>query len=197
MLYETASMTQVNKNIHPKSWKQWSSRLTSDQLDDIYQYINDWVDTNATKGVFNATQLLMADWNGTPLQVIHDVACDENHTDSARCYGIFVWHALCDREDDWAFQRYDHYSLKGMTYFRIHQVEEKREARRLARRPTELLQMIEDIENRDHLLTPADRSYLHNVNSQVRAGPGILSIDAAMWLDAKWQEVTKSPPKNI
>ncbi len=63
-----------------------------------------------------------SDWTGTVWEPIYADACGYDDVTAGLCFGLFVWEAVRDHPDAWAFGRYekDGIPIQGMTYFRIH-----------------------------------------------------------------------------
>jgi hypothetical protein len=62
-----------------------------------------------------------SNWEETPFQPIYETACGQNHDLAGRFFGIVLWEVMMEREEAWAFGRYekDGVPIEGMTYFRV------------------------------------------------------------------------------
>lgn len=60
---------------------------------------------------------------------------------------------------------------------------------------TELMQIIEDLENRNRFLTINDRSHLAFIKSQLTSGDELVEQRNVEWLDSMWKSLTKFPPE--
>ncbi len=108
----------INYIPHENDFNVWKSRLTDVEMRAIKNHINSLVDGNEVR---TSSWLPGDDWSNTPLHAIYEKACKENEAASGLCFGLFVWEVMMEREEDWAFGRYekDGIPIKGLTYFKI------------------------------------------------------------------------------
>lgn len=92
-------VTDVSKR-YKKFFDEHKSRLSDDELNAIYDYINKLIDESGER--FNPGWSASGNWVGTPLQVIYEKACDMNAETSAYLYGLLVKETFIEhRSDDW------------------------------------------------------------------------------------------------
>ncbi len=102
MLYNfnnSSEVTQVTTK-YKAFFDKHKARLNQDELNAIYDYINDLIDNSGER--FQPGRAASGSRSGTPLQVIYERACDMNEEASAYLYGLFVKETFIKyRTDDW------------------------------------------------------------------------------------------------
>jgi hypothetical protein len=100
------------------AYRLWRSQLTDAEYNAIVEELNRRVDG---KNVITASWVPGADWTGTPFEPIYYKACNEDFELSGKCFGLFFWVVMMQRQEAWAFGRYDKdgIPIKSLVYFRI------------------------------------------------------------------------------
>lgn len=103
---------------HNDEFETWKSRLTREQIGEIKDEINSLIGGDEVK---TSSWMPGNDWENTPFNSIYENACQMNVTTSGLCFGLFVWEVMMEREEDWAFGRFEKAGIpiKGLTYFKI------------------------------------------------------------------------------
>lgn len=96
--------TNVAVGERRRFFEEHKSRLTDDELDAIYDYINEKIDEKIN-GYFVPGFDAAGSWQGTPLQAIYDNACDKNKENSGFLYGLLAKETIINRNDIWYFTR--------------------------------------------------------------------------------------------
>jgi hypothetical protein len=62
-----------------------------------------------------------SDWGPTPFDPIYWDAAKQDPVAAAKCFGLFVWECVLERDEAWGSGHYekDGYPIKGRTYFRL------------------------------------------------------------------------------
>ncbi|MCX5784541.1 MAG: hypothetical protein NTX59_02530 [Elusimicrobia bacterium] len=119
MLWDVNSNREITTIPHQQDYDVWISRLSGEQIQSIKQEILRKIagDEIATAGWIPGTN-----WVGTPFQAIYETACRSNREASGKCFGLFVWIILMEREDYWGFGKYskNDIPIESMTYFKVH-----------------------------------------------------------------------------
>jgi hypothetical protein len=119
MLYSVPDLRKIDHVPHPDDYRRWSQALG--RIDpQAYRRIHDDLDQRFDGREVNTSSWIPgSDWTGTVFQPIYD-ACGEDQP-AALFFGLLVWQVVMDREDCWAFGRYEKEGIpiRGITYFRI------------------------------------------------------------------------------
>jgi hypothetical protein len=123
MLIDIETKQAIDDIPHEKDFRRWRRGLSDLQYDAITAELNDRIDNAlADKQILTSSWIPGHDWSGTVFEPIYVNACDENADESGLCFGLFLWVALQQREEAWAFGRYEKNGvpIRGLTYFRVH-----------------------------------------------------------------------------
>ena len=119
MLYSPDSQKYINHIPHQKEFDAWTKRLDQSELDAIVDELTKKIDGDE---IHTAGWLPGSDWTGTVFAPIYDKACKSDFESAAKCFGIFVWKIIMERQNDvWAFGKYEKEGvpIESMTYFKI------------------------------------------------------------------------------
>lgn len=79
------------------------SRLSMAELSAIRAALSERIEGSRIE---TASWIPGADWRGTPYQVIYEKGAKLNHDVAALMFGLMVWEAFEDHEDDWYTERF-------------------------------------------------------------------------------------------
>jgi hypothetical protein len=119
MLYSINDQTTpITRIPHAKEFDAWTAKLTAEQKDTIKRELRQRIDGGE---VHTSSWIPGENWENSPFQPIHDVACSKNRSAAAKCFGLFVWQVVIDHPGRWAFGRFEKNGIpiEGMTYFQI------------------------------------------------------------------------------
>ena len=118
-LYSIDTLQKITYIPHQAEFNAWCSRLTVGQKEAIRTELQAMI---AGEEIHTSSWMPGNDWSGTVWQPIYTEACQYDKVASGLCFGLFVWEAFQNHEDDWSFGRYekDGIQINGLTYFRIH-----------------------------------------------------------------------------
>ena len=119
MLFSIIDTTKPIIHIpHEKDYRRWR-----DRLGDEYNAIMNTLDAMISNGgeVHTSSWMPGSDWEGTAFQSIYTIACEHDEVAAGLCFGLFLWVAMQNRPEAWAFGRYekDGIPIRGLTYFTI------------------------------------------------------------------------------
>ncbi|WBU28048.1 hypothetical protein OOZ54_15405 [Rhodopseudomonas palustris] len=101
-----------------EQWNLLSRRLSPAQFNNVVAYINSLIGDSDIE----TSNWMPKDpnWEGTPLQVLFDVAARKNFELSAQLFGLMVFYTFMTREDHWITGRFfsDGEPMRGRTYFK-------------------------------------------------------------------------------
>lgn len=118
MLYSIDSGKYVKSIPHEKDFERWCKNLSTDDLQNAVDAINEKIDANE---VNTAGWMPGSDWTGTPFDPLYE-ACGRNQTQAGMFFGLLVFNTLLQRDDRvWGFGRFekDGVPIQSMTYFVI------------------------------------------------------------------------------
>ena len=121
MLIDIDTYEVIDYIPHPDAFDLIQERLNQYEIDAIENHINELIDgvgaEIATAGWLPENR----DWNGTPLQLIHDTAALQNYEMAGRMFGLMVWYTVMRRPEQWASVRAerDGVPIGSRTYFRV------------------------------------------------------------------------------
>ena len=116
MLIDIGSDVPIDRIPHPEMWRAVSERLSEEQLQGIFEEIEDRI-TGMEVSV--AGWIPGSDWTNTPFQPIFETAARFDRETAAKMFGLIVWVYFMQRADRWGFGRYDtqNQHVESMTYF--------------------------------------------------------------------------------
>ena len=117
MLVDIDSGNKIKHIPHDKEFALWRSRLSTEEFDAIINYLSSLMQG---KEIHTSSWIPGNNWTGTIYEPIYSKACNNDITLSGLCFGLFVWYAFQQDENEWYFGRFakDGIPIKGMTYFR-------------------------------------------------------------------------------
>lgn len=101
MLYNFETFSQVTAVTKKFKvfFEKHKEHLSDEDLNAISDYINELIDNSGER--FNPGWEAPKSWEGTPLQIIYEKACDKNEEESAYLYGLLVKEVFIERDDEW------------------------------------------------------------------------------------------------
>jgi len=119
MLWDVNKNQKITQIPHRRDYDTWTARLSKDQTSRIKEEINSLIAGDEIK---TAGWIPGENWMGTPFQAISETACRSDREASGKCFGLFVWVTLMEREDYWGFGKYskNDIPIQSMTYFRVY-----------------------------------------------------------------------------
>lgn len=115
MLYSLRSESYLTNVPHQLEYDSWRALIDADEFSAVYAELH--TSAGITK-VLTSSWLPGHDWEGTVFQPIAEAfPCDP--VAAGMFYGLILWKVLLDRDEVWAFDRYekDGVPIRGMTYF--------------------------------------------------------------------------------
>jgi hypothetical protein len=119
MLYSIDHRKVINDIPYEKDYRRWRDRLTEAE----YGAITDELNTRIDGGEIHTSSWIPGNnWAGTVYESIYTKACEYDAKESGKCFGLFLWMVLREREEYWAFGRYEKNGvpINGLTYFIVH-----------------------------------------------------------------------------
>lgn len=104
---------------HEREFLMWKSRLSTEEYSKVREEIEARI---ADNDINTSSWLLSPTWESSPLDTyLYQKACCKNEDAAALFGGLIVWDILEQREDAWAFGRYEirGQKIRGLTYFKI------------------------------------------------------------------------------
>ena len=120
MLVDTKSRREITHIPRRETFDLIRRRLGADEFQGVVDAINEKID-RAGDRIATAGFLPGKDWSGTRFQCLHEKAAKGNRDLSAKMFGLMVWHAVSERQEEWASGRYeiDGRDIGSLTYFRV------------------------------------------------------------------------------
>lgn len=118
MLYVIPEMKSIKYIPYAKEYRVWRSRLTNEE----YVAIADELNSRINGGEIHTSSWIPgSNWRGTVYHPIYEKACLNDENEAAKCFGLFLWVVMMEREEAWSFGRYEknNIPIEGLTYFRI------------------------------------------------------------------------------
>ena len=117
MLFDIDNGKQINYIPHESDFELWRSRLSISEFDSIINELNNLIDADE---IHTSSWMPGNDWTNTVYEPIYTKACNKEVNLSGLCFGLFVWYAFQNRNDEWYFGKFekDGFPINGMTYFR-------------------------------------------------------------------------------
>ena len=118
MLYSIDSCSYIKSIPHRQEFDLWRRGLSGAEYQAIADELNDRIEGGE---IHTSSWIPGADWSDTVFEPIYEKACRRNQQASAKFFGLILWAVLLDREDVWAFGRYEKNGtpIEGMTYFKL------------------------------------------------------------------------------
>lgn len=118
MLYAIERNHYIDDIPYAADYHRWRSRLSDAEYGAIVSELNDKIDGGE---IHTSSWMPGNDWSGTVYDPIYQKACDKSTTESAKCFGLFLWVVLQKHPDVWAFGRYEKNGvpIHGLTYFKL------------------------------------------------------------------------------
>ena len=118
MLYSVDSGKVIDQIPYRQDYNRWRGRLSDEEFENIMTELNRTIDSDT---IHTSSWIPGSNWEGTVYDPIYKKACLRNVTESGKCFGLFLWVAMMQREEQWAFGRYElnNIPIEGLTYFRI------------------------------------------------------------------------------
>ncbi|MBK8228414.1 MAG: hypothetical protein IPK70_14725 [Flavobacteriales bacterium] len=119
MILNIDTLRPITDIPYRQDFDRWRGRLSDAQYDAIMVALNERFDGT---DIQTSSWIPGSDWMGTVYEPIYTTACLRDFNESALCFGLFVWVAVQNREDEWGFGRYKlkDIPISGLTYFRVH-----------------------------------------------------------------------------
>lgn len=117
-MYAIESESYISTVPHLGEFDLWRARLSDAEYRAIAANLNARIDGSE---IHTSSWMPGADWSSTVFQPIYEKACRRNQESAAKFFGLILWAVLLERDDVWAFGRYekDGMPIAGMTYFRL------------------------------------------------------------------------------
>ena len=118
MLYAIDRGHYIDDIPYEADYRRWRSRLSDAEYDSIVTELNERIDGGE---IHTSSWMPGNNWAGTVYDPIYQKACDQSTTESAKCFGLFLWVVLQKHLDVWAFGRYEKNGvpIHGLTYFKL------------------------------------------------------------------------------
>jgi hypothetical protein len=100
---------------HAKDYKDWCSRLSAAELDEIRKALNARI---GQCDIHTSSWMPGSNWQGTAYQPIYDKACNQSFQQSGWFFGLILWDVMVDRPEEWYFIKDPNGDILGTTYFR-------------------------------------------------------------------------------
>lgn len=118
MLYALGPEQYIDDLPYLSEYNRWRSRLSDAEYGAIVTELSDKISDGT---VHTSSWMPGNDWSGTVYEPIYLKACDQSPSESAKCFGLFLWEVLLRHPDVWAFGRYEKNGIpiQGLTYFKL------------------------------------------------------------------------------
>lgn len=118
MRYSLDSDKYIDYIPHGKDFCRWVGQLSQPEYEAIVAELNTRIDGDE---IHTSSWIPGNDWSDTVYDPIYRKACEFDEVESGKCFGLFVWIVLQQRQDVWAFGRYekDGIPMRGLTYFKL------------------------------------------------------------------------------
>ena len=120
MLYALKNQEYIDEDYipHRRNYDAWKSQLSVAQYQAIFAELDRRVSTG---DIHTSSWIPGAEWDGTVFQPIYETACHFDEDAAAKFFGLILWHVMLERDDVWAFDRFEKNSVQidGLTYFKL------------------------------------------------------------------------------
>jgi len=118
MLFSIDRGHYIDEIPYEQDYRRWRSRLTEGEYQAIISELNNRIDGGE---IHTSSWIPGNDWTGTVYDPIYQSACQQDVTESGKCFGLFLWVVLQEHPDVWAFGRYEKNGIQinGLTYFKL------------------------------------------------------------------------------
>jgi hypothetical protein len=110
--------TRVTGVPFQREFRYWKSNLSAAEIALIKSRIHQMLDSG---DVHTTSWMPGSDWGGTPFDPIYWRGTKQDVIAAAKCFGLFVWECVLEREEAWGSGHYEQngYPIRGRTYFRL------------------------------------------------------------------------------